>query len=97
MSTIARDPSSVIFFFQAEDGIRDYKVTGVQTCALPIWPLHRVAIQQKICTPVGMTIIRLAAVKKLVPSCGMPVANMWWTHTLNPMKAVMTRVETMAT
>src|SRR2546426_7107654 len=25
------------FFFQAEDGIRDYKVTGVQTCALPIW------------------------------------------------------------
>src|SRR6266446_9958948 len=26
----------LIFFFQAEDGIRDYKVTGVQTCALPI-------------------------------------------------------------
>src|SRR5256885_12859842 len=26
----------VCFFFQAEDGIRDYKVTGVQTCALPI-------------------------------------------------------------
>src|SRR5688500_7689754 len=25
-----------LFFFQAEDGIRDYKVTGVQTCALPI-------------------------------------------------------------
>src|SRR5256885_12309433 len=24
------------FVFQAEDGIRDYKVTGVQTCALPI-------------------------------------------------------------
>src|SRR2546426_6867227 len=28
---------SSFFFFQAEDGIRDYKVTGVQTCALPIW------------------------------------------------------------
>src|SRR5256885_11081097 len=27
----------VIFVFQAEDGIRDYKVTGVQTCALPIY------------------------------------------------------------
>src|SRR5256885_3919458 len=26
-----------VFFFQAEDGIRDYKVTGVQTCALPIY------------------------------------------------------------
>src|SRR5699024_11828119 len=25
------------FFFQAEDGIRDRNVTGVQTCALPIW------------------------------------------------------------
>src|SRR5256885_5622211 len=26
----------VFFFFQAEDGIRDYRVTGVQPCALPI-------------------------------------------------------------
>src|SRR3712207_6313187 len=26
----------IIFFFQAEDGIRDIGVTGVQTCALPI-------------------------------------------------------------
>src|SRR5690606_39341905 len=26
-----------IFFFQAEDGIRDFHVTGVQTCALPIY------------------------------------------------------------
>src|SRR5256885_9018803 len=28
--------NDLFFFFQAEDGIRDYKVTGVQTCALPI-------------------------------------------------------------
>src|SRR5437667_6667986 len=27
----------VVFFFQAEDGIRDRDVTGVQTCALPIY------------------------------------------------------------
>src|SRR5262249_57888781 len=27
------------FFFQAEDGIRDWSVTGVQTCALPIFEL----------------------------------------------------------
>src|SRR5438105_15472262 len=27
----------LFFFFQAEDGIRDPLVTGVQTCALPIW------------------------------------------------------------
>src|SRR5256885_1522061 len=29
-------PHRHVYFFQAEDGIRDYKVTGVQTCALPI-------------------------------------------------------------
>src|SRR3989454_6400748 len=32
------------FFFQAEDGIRDYKVTGVQTCALPIYVLRLSAL-----------------------------------------------------
>src|SRR2546425_3553706 len=31
------------FFFQAEDGIRDKLVTGVQTCALPIFDVHRPA------------------------------------------------------
>src|SRR5690606_39592808 len=29
---------STVFFYQAEDGIRDFHVTGVQTCALPIYP-----------------------------------------------------------
>src|SRR5262249_57158095 len=28
---------ALFFFFQAEDGIRDWSVTGVQTCALPIY------------------------------------------------------------
>src|SRR5256884_4442153 len=32
---------AVFFFFQAEDGIRDVAVTGVQTCALPILPRPR--------------------------------------------------------
>ena len=36
------------FFFQAEDGIRDYKVTGVQTCALPICPMDRSLSGQQI-------------------------------------------------
>src|SRR5690606_40015913 len=31
------------FFFQAEDGIRDFHVTGVQTCALPISSYSRAA------------------------------------------------------
>src|SRR5437879_11084938 len=30
------------FFFQAEDGIRDTSVTGVQTCALPIYHVKRI-------------------------------------------------------
>src|SRR5574342_242326 len=33
----ARGTSGGVFFFQAEDGIRDPVVTGVQTCALPIF------------------------------------------------------------
>src|SRR2546430_11703072 len=33
--------SRLFFFFQAEDGIRDLTVTGVQTCALPIYPAAR--------------------------------------------------------
>src|SRR2546422_2669809 len=32
--------AGAIFFFQAEDGIRDVAVTGVQTCALPIYDLQ---------------------------------------------------------
>src|SRR5437879_12303462 len=32
------DCRGYVFFFQAEDGIRDTSVTGVQTCALPISP-----------------------------------------------------------
>src|SRR5256886_4596343 len=33
---VGRDQQQHFFFFQAEDGIRDLTVTGVQTCALPI-------------------------------------------------------------
>src|SRR5256885_9687467 len=41
------------FFFQAEDGIRDYKVTGVQTCALPICSRGRSGgpRRRRRCTP----------------------------------------------
>src|SRR2546430_13335038 len=36
-AVISRICYDFFFFFQAEDGIRDLTVTGVQTCALPIW------------------------------------------------------------
>src|SRR2546426_8546428 len=59
------------FFFQAEDGIRDYKVTGVQTCALPIshprswllrsgWRRAR-TVPQWLTDRVGMQSVRNAA------------------------------------
>src|SRR5205085_4508581 len=37
---------SRLFFFQAEDGIRDLTVTGVQTCALPIFGGLRMRVPQ---------------------------------------------------
>src|SRR5204863_5732877 len=36
----------LFFFFQAEDGIRDLYVTGVQTCALPIFPPQKLVTAQ---------------------------------------------------
>src|SRR5262249_58372940 len=33
-------------FFQAEDGIRDWSVTGVQTCALPIYTMCRFSLRR---------------------------------------------------
>src|SRR4051794_41839332 len=38
-----RKRRGLLFFFQAEDGIRDGRVTGVQTCALPISLDHTTA------------------------------------------------------
>src|SRR5437667_8971158 len=37
----------VFFFFQAEDGIRDRDVTGVQTCALPIFSISKCSETEK--------------------------------------------------
>src|SRR5688500_20320660 len=43
----------MIFFFQAEDGIRDYKVTGVQTCALPILADDEQLAREELCFQLG--------------------------------------------
>src|SRR5690554_6977272 len=47
--------SFFFFFFQAEDGIRDADVTGVQTCALPIF------FPAAVAAPAGSTATRTAA------------------------------------
>src|SRR5690606_39882275 len=43
------------FFFQAEDGIRDFHVTGVQTCALPIYVVlrHEKRWRERSCIEAG--------------------------------------------
>src|SRR2546430_8464188 len=46
---------SLFFFFQAEDGIRDLTVTGVQTCALPIY-MRAIADGCPACEEVGATV-----------------------------------------
>src|SRR5947208_5133739 len=43
--------SCLFFFFQAEDGIRDDLVTGVQTCALPIYERRTIIDRQTVSIP----------------------------------------------
>src|SRR2546422_8474487 len=55
-----------IFFFQAEDGIRDVAVTGVQTCALPIF-----AAMRSIVSPILLLGVEAPAVTPIVSGpCG---------------------------
>src|SRR2546422_4827369 len=56
----------MFFFFQAEDGIRDVAVTGVQTCALPICPGRR--------TGLVLVIAERGVGVRLVPAPGRVVA-----------------------
>src|SRR5699024_11255108 len=51
-------PVYVLFFFQAEDGIRDRNVTGVQTCALPISPTMMSRSASFICEKAGLMTYR---------------------------------------
>src|SRR5690606_39746812 len=55
---------SSVFFFQAEDGIRDFHVTGVQTCALPILVVElsdgerqRLALATVVASPVDVLLL----------------------------------------
>src|SRR3712207_879411 len=68
----------VFFFFQAEDGIRDIGVTGVQTCALPIWTVIPAVILVMIAIPTVRTIFRTQA--KAVSSAlnVQVIGHQWW-------------------
>src|SRR6266516_2501859 len=47
----------LVFFFQAEDGIRDRTVTGVQTCALPILTINTVEAQDRVAVQTAEMVI----------------------------------------
>src|SRR5439155_9326194 len=55
----------VFFFFQAEDGIRDGHVTGVQTCALPI--CSRVAPRSRFTIAAGARVVRTCCGRSTAP------------------------------
>src|SRR5258708_30109812 len=67
---------TLFFFFQAEDGIRDDLVTGVQTCALPICSTIS-STASRVVPGIGETIARSEAVRQFssvdLPTLGWPM------------------------
>src|SRR5690606_40472751 len=74
------------FFFQAEDGIRAFHVTGVQTCALPILSMVR------LWTTVGISVLVTWASSplkmKLAPSLSITSPLVWMVPATPPGWAV---------
>src|SRR2546429_1504544 len=76
---------AVCFFFQAEDGIRDVAVTGVQTCALPIYlkslshftrgRMQRVEKKQQLKTLLSNTNALLGAMRNSTSTVSGEAAN----------------------
>src|SRR5437773_3178498 len=64
-----------VFFFQAEDGIRDRDVTGVQTCALPIFEQSQFS-QRNARGPRHRPRTPVYAFPKAVPDFGDPLPNL---------------------
>src|SRR5437879_3111475 len=64
-SALAAIIDTISFFFQAEDGIRDTSVTGVQTCALPISQLATLA-DAKVASCAGAFVLLLQHLHPLV-------------------------------
>src|SRR5207244_8379017 len=59
-----------VFFFQAEDGIRDDLVTGVQTCALPIYKERAATARAPIALMFAVGALAVAALSLLVVGPG---------------------------
>src|SRR5438046_10694234 len=63
------------FFFQAEDGIRDWSVTGVQTCALPISISDASVIEGNSGTTNMLFTVTVSPVSGQMVSCNFATAN----------------------
>src|SRR6266516_7445547 len=75
------------FFFQAEDGIRDRTVTGVQTCARPIWlPTSMAAASPTMASSPGMSPAASACMACGARSeerrVGKECRSWWWAYHL---------------
>src|SRR5438132_10664141 len=77
---------ATFFFFQAEDGIRDHCVTGVQTCALPISAPRRARARSRTCA--ALSIARAPEVAELEERSeerrvGKECRSRWWQSEEN--------------
>src|SRR5689334_23456414 len=77
-SPVAR---SFFFFFQAEDGIRDGTVTGVQTCALPI--SYRRPASDEARRPLGLAVVGGLMLSQLVTLYLTPVVYTFMASILD--------------
>src|SRR2546421_7308777 len=73
---------SYFFFFQAEDGIRDLIVTGVQTCALPIYWTGRFSFTFAVSLLglIGPRVVQFLPALLLTSWCA---ATVWAVHQLH--------------
>src|SRR5207247_7842802 len=86
----------VFFFFQAEDGIRDPLVTGVQTCALPIWLLpSSVITEPKYLKLLTCSILCPSTVMLTIslPSQRTTIVFVFWTLNFMPKFSAVSRSE----
>src|SRR5258708_17301913 len=79
MDVLVPGVGQVVFFFQAEDGIRDDLVTGVQTCALPISNTPRPILKTRPKTRNGadscMPILKAAANARVASAATSPLGT----------------------
>src|SRR2546430_13021242 len=77
------------FFFQAEDGIRDLTVTGVQTCALPILlPLGAVARTTMCANPIRILQPNVTQEEALRAFSSAGASALYWRIRSGPLRRI---------